>query len=320
MSTHSPHRTADAAAGPELRLLGSFSLSVGGAALHLGSKKARALLAALALDGPLTRAALAELFWGDLGETGARSNLRKILHALRETPLAAFLDSRGELIACHMDKVDVLEFERLVAADQLEQAYQIGSGSLLDGLEIESAPWQDWLAARRARHGALLRGVQLNLAASQEALGNVRGALRLVSAVLEHDGFDEQALGEAMRLHLTLDEHQQAAALYQRFRDVIAVLDLVPSAAAQALAVRAYRGLPDPVASLPAASVLRAPLVGREAHWLALHHSATALTVLVGEPGVGKTRLGAEKKPSTPQVSSGPTHPRGPRLAPLVTR
>ncbi|MEF2279147.1 AAA family ATPase [Deinococcus sp. YIM 134068] len=297
-SAHGPAGTAGAGAGPELRVLGPFSLVVDGVPLELGGRKARALVAVLALEGPRPRAELAELLWGDLGEPRARSNLRKTLHTLRETRLGAYLDAGGETVACRGARVDALEFGRLVVGGEPEQALLLGEGTLLDGLDLESEAWTEWLDGHRTRHTALRRQVQLDVATGREARGDVRGALALVSRVLDLDAFDERALGEAMRLHLTLGDRGQARALYERFRALTASLGLVPDGATRALAERARRDSPGhspPAGNNPARTEgLRAPLVGREASWLQLHQSGSPLTVLVGEPGVGKTRLATQ--------------------------
>lgn len=81
------------AEGPEFRVLAPFSLAVGGVPLELGSRKARALVALLALDGPRSREALAERLCNGLGEPGARNNLRKTLHLLRATSLGPSLET-----------------------------------------------------------------------------------------------------------------------------------------------------------------------------------------------------------------------------------
>ncbi|WP_420594303.1 ATP-binding protein [Deinococcus sp.] len=289
-------RRPSAVPGPQLRLLGSFSLSVGGVPTPLGARKARALLALLALEGPQSREVLADILWGDLGDMGARKNLRKLLHALRGTGLSADLDTDSEVIGCRLGYVDALEFERLAAAGDLEQAMLVGEGVLLEGLEIASEAWNIWLDACRNRLAGRLREVRLEVAAEREAHGDVRGALSVLLRLLDTDAFEEHAVREVMRLHLRLGERAQATALFKHFGTLAASLDLEPEAATQLLAERACR--PSPQAQTDAGRVpthrLRGPLVGREAAWLHLSRSDARLILLVGEPGVGKTRLASE--------------------------
>lgn len=222
--------------------------------LELRARKARALLALLALEGPRSREMLADILWGDLGDAGARKNLRKLLHTLRETGLAAFLDTGGEIIGCHLGRVDALEFERLAAAGDLEQASAVGNGVLLEGLEIESGPWITWLEARRSSLAGRLREVRLGVVAAREARGDVRGALAVLAQALDTDAFDEHAVREAMRLHLSLGERAHATALFERFRTLTASLDLGPEAATLLLAERARSRPPPKRAPVPARS------------------------------------------------------------------
>ena len=83
----------------EVQVLGRCVPRVDGAEVILSTRKAQALVAVLALDGPRSREELADLLWGELGEDGARQNLRKTLHRLRGTPLGERLDTRGPLLA-----------------------------------------------------------------------------------------------------------------------------------------------------------------------------------------------------------------------------
>src|SRR5215470_5516207 len=74
-----------------LQLLGGFSLGLGaGRSVNPGARKARALLAYLALPAGRThsRDKLASLLWGDTGDEQARQSLRQTLVALRRGPPA----------------------------------------------------------------------------------------------------------------------------------------------------------------------------------------------------------------------------------------
>jgi len=64
---------------PELCLFGVARLQRADQLLHLGARKAIALLAVLAVDGPSSRARLAALLWPNLDDGAARRNLRREL-------------------------------------------------------------------------------------------------------------------------------------------------------------------------------------------------------------------------------------------------
>lgn len=70
----------------EIRLLGQFEIRRDGQLVHLPLRPAQALLAYLLLNPglPHRREKLAGLFWPDLPETAARSNLRHALWRVRK--------------------------------------------------------------------------------------------------------------------------------------------------------------------------------------------------------------------------------------------
>jgi DNA-binding SARP family transcriptional activator len=280
-------------AGIELRVLGPFRLEVDGDTLEIGARKNKALIALLALEGPCSREWLAELLWGEFGEFGARKNLRKNLHRLRETALGPHLEVRGEMIELHASRVDALEFEQLVAALEFERALEVCTGTLLEGLEFESDGWMAWLEARRASLTARQREAFTGLATQRESQGDLRGALEVSARALLTDGFDEHTVREVMRLHLALGERDGALRVFERFREQAATMGFEPEAATRALVERARQGTLESEPDVPT-DALHAPLVGRAETWVRLSRTDARLNVLVGEPGVGKTRLALE--------------------------
>lgn len=81
-------------AGPQqltLHLLGQAGLWRGEQAVVPPTKKALGLIAYLALEGPASRARLADLLWSENDEESARRNLRVELHRLRKTVLRDYL-------------------------------------------------------------------------------------------------------------------------------------------------------------------------------------------------------------------------------------
>src|SRR2546421_13013811 len=129
--------------GLHLTLLGGFDARLDGVALGFRRKKARALLAYLALEAGRwhPRDKLAALLWDDVSEERARHSLRQGLLELRRTlaaatprPLVEEADSLT-LVADLVD-VDVVAFDRLVAdggPPALADAVELYRGDLLEG-------------------------------------------------------------------------------------------------------------------------------------------------------------------------------------------
>ena len=152
-------RAGDGATRLVVRCLGRFSLEdQSGSQLHLRTKKARALLAALALSGrPMSRDALADLLWSDRGEAQAKASLRQTIFELQhfgdeDRPILSV--GRDELAIRRDNLVTDIELVRLAAGDgdwtrlmALLDGAEPGLLTDLDGLDPE---FDDWLRKIRA--------------------------------------------------------------------------------------------------------------------------------------------------------------------------
>src|SRR5262245_24735082 len=145
-----------------LQLLGGFAVRLGsGQALSLGTRKAQALVAYLAVPPGRahSRDKLASLLWGDTGEEQARQSLRQTLVVLRRAlptgrPPILIVDRDSLALAPTAIEVDVQAFERLAAggsAKALDEAMGHYHGDLLEGFRVNEEPFEDWLRVERAR-------------------------------------------------------------------------------------------------------------------------------------------------------------------------
>ncbi len=187
-----------------LTLLGGFDAHAGsGSALAFPTKKARALLAYLAM--PLGRAhpreKLAALLWGDMPDAQARGNLRKTLSRIQKAGGAAVrgLLCRGDTVALDPSavEVDAGAFELLVRDDRpgaLEQAVERYRGDLLEGLTLPERTFDEWLISERERLHELAVKALGRLLTHQSATGADDQALRTARRLLELDPFDASTI------------------------------------------------------------------------------------------------------------------------------
>jgi DNA-binding SARP family transcriptional activator/TolB-like protein/Flp pilus assembly protein TadD len=183
-----------------LTLLGAFALS-GTAPCAMVSKKAQALLAFLAMPAgqPHRRDKLAAMLWADRSEESARQNLRQCLTAIRRAWEGAGsfpLVTEGDVLrlAPASLTIDACEFEQALRTrrpQDLERAFSLYRGDLLEGLNLQGQPFEEWLIGERRRLRSL----------AMEGLGQL---LHLQ----EQSGAREQATQTAIRL-LTIDELQE---------------------------------------------------------------------------------------------------------------
>ncbi|WP_158288857.1 BTAD domain-containing putative transcriptional regulator [Rubrivivax albus] len=298
---------ADAALGTatfELHLLGTPQVIGPSGAVHAVSRKVLCLLAYVSLEGPSSRERLAGLFWADLDHGTARRNLRRELHRLREAGLEDMLADAGDRVALRSVVVtDVGRFEEALAQGDLAAALRLYGGPLLDGRHGRDADLlASWVTSWRERLAQRFREAVEAQVSLHEAAGHWREALVCQLRLLEVDLPQEAHVRAAMRLHARLGEREAALKLFERCRRQLGQeLGLRPMPETLCLAedIRVgSRHEATPPAPSPAAPRLPGalPLVGRDGLLRRLAASlAGGRTVwLVGEAGVGKTRLAAE--------------------------
>ena len=115
-----------------------------------------ALLAVLATSKrPVSRATLAEMFWGEQEECRARHSLSDALSHLRRELGRLAIASQGAEVWVSPDAplvLDAATFEDAVAARDLPRAAALYTGPFLDGVEIEAGPsFEQWVSRERRR-------------------------------------------------------------------------------------------------------------------------------------------------------------------------
>ena len=282
-----------------LRLIGAPRVAVDARAVALGSRKALALLALLALDGMSARVRLAALLWPDQDETSARRNLRREVFRLRNAGVPIDDGETQSLALAVVPSCDALEPEGG------------GRGILLDGFDqLAGEAYADWLATWRARLAQRGRQSVALAAAEHERRGDWRAALTLHLNELDADPTNESAAQHALRMYAHLRERDAALALFARLESQLRLqLGLSPLPATRELLqpfVAVRDGAASPTSaegvatgtgtSAQAPLPMRAPFSGRDAerrHVLAAWQAGRTVFVS-GPPGIGKSRLAAE--------------------------
>jgi DNA-binding SARP family transcriptional activator/Tfp pilus assembly protein PilF len=259
---------ASRAPGLVISVLGGIGLSYGGRDLRLANRKARAMLAYLALSdtGTERRERLAGLFWGDSSEQNARTSLRQVLFELRET-----LEPLGcqALVAGRQDvglkpdgfSTDLAAILRELAEGEVPELLFTQSRTaetLMAGYEDLSPLFHDWVvAARRAGHDRLLRLLEGGY--EKQSLQR-RQRRRMAEAALLLDPVHEAACRTVMRMAAEDGETGAALKSYARLYDVLGdELDMEPSAATQDLLVQIKQGYFDAVSSATDAAAAATP-------------------------------------------------------------
>jgi DNA-binding SARP family transcriptional activator len=320
MSNRSAGPALGAPEGADLRicLLGPPRVEWAGHGLTILRRQARALLYRLGVRlEPVPRDELCFLFWPDTPDVTAHRNLSHLLTHLRlalPMPQALWASSDQVGLDPSCARSDSARFGKMCAFALQEarsrglllQAIDLYRGPFLAGFSLSDCPeYENWILLERQcweRFYLETLTLFINECAAQ---GDMTAAIALAQRYLANDELAEEMHRRLMQLYDA--NHDRPAALRQ-FESLSSVLERelgvspLPETravyqailAGQPAAVRAAAGEP-PWAILPS---LEAPLIGRE-DVLCQMEQAYARTksgqgqalLLLGEPGIGKTRL-----------------------------
>lgn len=277
-----------------LCLLGSPRLeTVGGERRIELRPKDAALLALVALAGPIQADRLTALLWPTASAPRAEASLRQRTFRLRRDS-AATLVASGALLQLASDlAVDLPSALQAIADDPAA-----GRAELLGDLGFDDLPdLSEWVSAERTKWRAQRNDAVAAAAARCERNGELARALEYAQVLVESDPLAEHAQRRLMRLHYLRGDGASAIGVFERFeRRLKEELGTRPSAESIELLKTIEQGAGRlPVRrSIAPASLLRPPrVIGRERELAALEHawSAHKVFLLVGEAGLGKSRL-----------------------------
>lgn len=295
----------------EIALFGSLSARRAGVDLALRlPRNALRMLAYLLLhrERAQPRERVAFALWPDDEEAAARANLRRQLHllqrALPETP-GGWIVTSAATIGWNLRaplRLDVAEFERLSAdvstADAADLLY---CGDVLPELD------DDWLVHERDRLRTLALANCSALVTRNWQRRDFRTAIRYAQRLRGLDPWREDAVRALIAVRLEAGDRAGALAEYERFRDVLARemgVDPMPETVCAYERAVADAGSPENVSSeatpaqAPRTPLRWLPFVGRSAElerlcadWSVASSGSGTTTLVVGEAGIGKSRL-----------------------------
>ncbi|MFQ5709292.1 MAG: AAA family ATPase [bacterium] len=299
-----------------LSLFGDFRLSSQNQPVQgVDTGRMRSLLAYLALhrDAEITRQRIAFLFWPNSEEGQARTNLRQLLHHLRQSfpDLEHYLDIDARTVKWRSSSpvcIDVAEFIKRISeaeeaaktADLLSERTALENAARLYSADLMPECYDDWIEPDRDRLRQLLTGALERLTEICEQQGQYQEALSYAERLLTIDEFDESTYRLLIRLHALNKDRASSLRVYNRCVEVLSnELDIEPAAETQEAHHRITRAAlgPEPLTSKEP----EIPLVGRERErsallqaWQRTEAGNAHVVLLHGEAGIGKTRLAQE--------------------------
>jgi DNA-binding SARP family transcriptional activator/energy-coupling factor transporter ATP-binding protein EcfA2 len=261
-----------------------------------------ALLAWLALEGATPRARVAQLLWPQKDAEAARNSLRQRLFQLRRKLGVELVAGSTTLSLADGVSHDLEDADTVLGQTR--------------GEDLASGEFAQWLEVQRARRRDRVRRALAELADMAEAAHDWDDALTHAKELIALEPLSDEGHRRVMRLHYLAGDRAAALLAFDRCERMLKD-EVGARPSAETLQLLATIESSGPGETLPAAgpvpaSVLRPPrLVGRdrERAQLASSWQSGEVVALIGEAGVGKTRLlqaFAAAQPGVVHVSGRP--------------
>ena len=304
-----------------LRFLGRPEISYQGQELQFPTRKALALLVYLVVEeGTHSRDQLAALFWPEseakLGKAALRNTLARLRHALRaaDSPIVGRAGSLGFDFESAFE-LDLQPVDAALKSDQLALLKEAGDshrGEFLAGFSLEDAPaFDDWVTVQQEVWQRRLSVVFERLSQIQSEQGDTAGALNTTRRWIKHEPLHEPAYSQLMQLHSLAGDRAAALQAFETCQHILLEeLGVEPALATVELAQIIRTQLPSPSlwagarhepqrtlqkgSPLSQTPLWKMPLAGRAKAYAQLtttYHQLPHTVVVIGEAGIGKTRL-----------------------------
>lgn len=282
-----------------LRTLGACAIQVGETTIGPEAERLFAVLLYLTTErGRRTpRRAVQDLLWPEASEEHGRHNLRQVIYKLRQYGVE--LGGGARDVQLYQDQIvhdpfAVLSGEAAVAGDAL-----LGGeiGEYLAGYSPTfSGPYAAWVEAQRAYSHARVARVAVAATLERRARGRWEEVERLAGICLRYDPLNEEATLALAEATAMAGSKTRALAILDQY-----IVELGDSTSIQLPATllrrRIAERLPEPAYTVPS----EACFAGRDESLRYLHelfgHGRAGrgqACMVVGEPGVGKSRLASE--------------------------
>ena len=291
-----------------VRLLGTPAIKWQDEWLEPPTGKISALLYYLAYQGGwVSREKLSYIFWPDIPETNARSNLRKILSRTKNLDYVVDLESERTRLRWNIC-TDVKDFKYAIDAKNLLTATQIYTGEFLQGARLDDSPeFESWLETTREDLNNVWHKTAFSLAAQLEANKSYEEAAEVLLPLRKADPFAEEVLRYELRYLYWAEQRSKALQTFESFQKFLKdeldgepeaeTIELVESIKQKSLELPATTSMVAQ-AIIDTSRVIEGSFVARQQELDQLNDflkvalsGKRQLIFITGEAGLGKTAL-----------------------------
>jgi len=248
------------------------------------------------------------VLWPDKAQGKARRSVTVALSTLRKCLGAEVVITKAgqSWIDPAVLRLDTDTLDACIKAGQWHEADALlTDGGFLEGFGSTVSAYEDWLGSERQFWNRRMLDVRLRVGEVALGTGGARSAIEAAQHARRLDRSSEAAVMLLMRGLFLDGDRTGALGEYEAFATQLEQdLGTTPSANCVELAerIRRERGAPILPPKTPEPARRRAPLVHRAAELDAIWQAwqrvrtgrAAALAMVIGDPGVGKSRLGDE--------------------------
>jgi DNA-binding SARP family transcriptional activator len=305
----------------QLNLFGGFELIYGEEPVDLAySTRLQTLIAYLSLhrSSPVVRQRLAVLFWPDTSETQARTNLRNLIHQLRQAIpfISTYITFDNNILEWHSGPAFQLDIDTFLQCLAVAPGQTLTKEALAEAVhlyrgELFPTCYDDWILPVREELQQMFLGALDRLGLLQEETREYPHALNTARRLVQADPLQPAAIQRFMRLYTLVGDRSAALKVYRTYtRQLWEELAAKPDAQTQELYERIQAAVNSPdkgIIQHPVTDSVEfqdradGPLVGRTEEWrklLVLWQTARTgkmqVGFVTGEAGIGKTRLISE--------------------------
>lgn len=282
--------------------------------------KAFALIAYLLFNRQRSREQLIALLWPESSSLAGRKNLRNLIWTMRSHGGQNLIEG-DELISLSPQLwVDVAQFQQgydalhsadqaLASADHNHDRFatllELYRGPLLDGVAFDDAPELEiWLSNQREHLKRLYSDLLERQLKLYQQAGRWNDVQRIAQLALNDDPINEQMHQALMEAYARLGERNEALRQYELLRAHLErELGMEPLPETMRLRDEIVQGMLHPLVAkpkpeTPKTAIANEPYVGRrtelealDANLLQAQQTGARVVALIGEAGIGKSRL-----------------------------